>query len=246
MSKPSSNPLLFIGKSVKDEYGRQIGQIASFIVNPSGRVDSIFVKHGDGEFSRYPSEHFKLLDDNMILLLPVKLKVKSLCDEIPLIWRKDQALSEIMEAKKFPTEMVESFHKSFEGALNQLKSEAKSTLDEIDREINRCDKQIKDLNSALVNLEIERGIGRLDEKSYQTSMIMIQEGLKQVSSEKIDFQAMRNTLSNMLLGEKSPSETEAKGQKETAPAPASTPAPGTSLPEPPGVVHVKTVSKTSP
>jgi archaellum component FlaC len=240
MSKPSSNPLLFIGKPVKDEYGRQIGQIVSFIVSPNGRVDNIFVKHGDGEFSRYPSEHFKTLDDSMLLLPPLKLKVKSLCDEIPLIWRKDQALAEIMETKKFPTDMVDSFHKNFEGALNQLKVEAKETIDEIDREINDCDKQIKDLNSALVNLEIERGIGRLDDKSYQTSMIMIQEGLKQASSEKTDLQIMRNTLSNMLLGEKPAAETEVKSQKE------STPVPTTSLPEPPVVVHVKTVSKTSP
>jgi hypothetical protein len=242
MSKPSSNPLLFIGKPVKDEYGRQIGQIASFIVGPNGRVDSVFVKHGDGEFSRYPSDHFRTFDDGMILLPPVKLKVKSLCDEIPLIWRKDQALSEIMETKKFPTEMVESFHKSFEGALNQLKTEAKSTMEEIDREINKCDKQIKDLNSALVNVEIERGIGRIDDKSYQTSMIMIQEGLKQSSSEKTDLQALKSTLSNMLLGEKSAAETETKSQKETAPTPTLT----TSLPEPPVVVHVKTASKTSP
>jgi hypothetical protein len=238
MSKPSSNPLLFIGKPVKDEYGRQIGHIASFIVSPNGRVDSIFVKHGDGEFSRYPSEHFRTLDDGMILLPPLKLKVKSLCDEIPLIWRKDQALSEIMETKKFPTDMVDIFHRTFEDALNQLNVEAKSTMDEIDRETVRCEKQIKDLGSALVNLEIERGIGRLDEKSYQTSMIMIQEGLKQASSEKTDLQTMRNTLSNMLLGEKSTIETEAKKE----PTPTLT----TSLPEPPVVVHVKTVSKPSP
>jgi len=244
MSKPSSNPLLFIGKSVKDEYGRQIGQIASFIVSPNGRVDCIFVKHGDGEFLRYPSEYFRTLDDGMILLPQVKVKVKSLCDEIPLIWRKDQALTEIMETKKFPTDMVDSFHKNFEGALNQLKAEAKATIDEIDRGINKCDTQIKDLNSALVNLEIERGIGRIDEKSYQTSMIMIQEGLKQASSERIDLQAMRSTLSNMLLGEKLTTEAEVKSQK--GPSPAPNPSPATSLPEPPVVVHVKTVSKTSP
>ena len=71
---------------------------------------------------------------------------------------------------------------------------------------------------------------------------MIQEGLKQLSSEKTDLQAMRGTLSNMLLGEKPSAESEIKSQKEPAPIPTS----GTSLPEPPVVVHVKTVSKTSP
>jgi len=244
MSKPSSNPLLFIGKSVKDEYGRQIGQIASFIVSPNGRVDSIFVKHGDGEFSRYSSEHFKILDDSLIFLPPLKLKVKSLCDEIPLVWRKDQALNELVEKKKISVDIVDSFHKSFEVALNQLKTEARSIIDEIDKEINRCDNQIKDLNSALVNLEIEREIGRIDDKSYQTSMLIIQEGLKQSISEKADLQSMRATLSNMLLGDKPITETEAKSQKETTPAPP--PVPTTSLPEPPSVVHVKPVTKPSP
>jgi len=206
------------------------------------------VKHGNGEFTRCPTEHFKTLDDNLILLPPVKLKVKSLCDEIPLIWRKDQALTEIMETKKFPQDMVESFHRNFEGALNQLKTEAKVTLDEIDKDIAQCDKQIKDLNSALVNLEIERGIGRIDDKSYQTSMLIIQEGLKQTTAEKSDLLAMRNTLSNMLLGDKPLIETETKKESVSVSSSASASSSSaissalqTTLPEPPVVVHVKPV-----
>jgi len=37
----STNPFLFVGKPVRDEYGRQIGRIASFRVAPIGRVDGI-------------------------------------------------------------------------------------------------------------------------------------------------------------------------------------------------------------
>jgi hypothetical protein len=56
---------------------------------------------------------------------------------------------------------------------------------------------------------------------------------------------MRNTLSNMLLGEKPIVESDVKNQKESAPTPISAPL-QTTLPEPPVVVHVKPVSKTSP
>jgi hypothetical protein len=239
MSKPSSNPLLFIGKPLKDEYGRQIGEIASFLVSPNGRIDGVLVRHGDGEFLRYSSDHFKLYNDGIILLLPIKLKVKSLCDEIPLIWRKDQALNELSGKKKVPSDMVEILHKNFEGALNQLKTDAKATLEEIDTQIEKCNMQIKDLNSALINLEIEHEIGRIDDKSYQKSMGIILEGSKQVNIEKSDLQAMRNNLSNMLLGEKSATtEKQVESQKETPSAPPP-------LPEPPVVVHVKSPSKTS-
>ena len=239
MSKPSSNPLLFIGKPLKDEYGCQIGEIASFLVSPNGRIDGVLVKHGDGEFLRYSSDHFKLYNDSIILLLPIKLKVKSLCDEIPLIWRKDQALNELSGKKKVPSDMVNILHKNFEGALNQLKADAQATLEEIDTQIENCNTQIKDLNSSLINLEIEHEIGRIDAESYQKSMAIILEGLKQVNTQRTDIQAMRNSLSNMLLGEKSKiAEKQDESQKEPPSAPQS-------LPEPPVVVHVKGPSKTS-
>jgi len=238
MSKPSSNPLLFIGKPLKDEYGRQVGEIASFLVSPNGRIDGVLVRHGDGEFLSYSSDHFKLQTDGIVLLLPIKLKVKSLCDEIPLIWRKDQALNELSGKKKVPSDLIEFLHRNFEGALNQLKTDAKTTLEEIDTQIEKSNTKIKDLNSALINLEIEHEIGRIDDSSYQKSMAMILDGLKQVNTEKSDLEAMRSNLSNMLLGEKSiTAEKQIESQKDTPST--------TSLPEPPVVVHVKGAGKTS-
>lgn len=234
MSRPSSNPFLFIGRSVSDEYGCQIGRIASFIVSPDGRIDAVFVEHGDGEFLRYPNNQFRVNGDNITILPSVKLKVKTLCDEIPLIWRKDRALKELSEKKRVSTEMFNGLHKSFEGALNQLKADAQATIDDIDNQSEKCAQQINNLHSALVNLEIEREIGRIDDKSYQTAMEMIQQGLKRVNAEKIDLEAMRSKLSNIILGDtaETPVKTETETEREA-------PAPAPNLPEPPVVVHVK-------
>ena len=60
MSKPISNPFLFVGNQIKDEYGRQIGRVASFKVTPTGRIDGIFVEHGDGEF--FPDQVERILE----------------------------------------------------------------------------------------------------------------------------------------------------------------------------------------
>jgi len=235
MSKPS-NFFLYIGKPVKDEYGRQVGKIASFAVSPNGRVSGVFVEHGDGEFLRYPSEQFNVDGEDITLSPSIKIRVKALCDEIPLIWRKDQALSELVDKKKVPPEMFNELHKNFEGALNQLKSDAQTNLDNIDKQISRCNQQIRELNSAFIHLEIEREIGRIDENAYQTAMDMIKEGLKQTNNEKNDLESMRSQLSNLLLGD-----TQTPIGKET---PASST--GSSvLPEPPVVVHVKSATKTS-
>lgn len=235
-TRPTSNLFLYIGKPVKDEYGRQVGKIASFAVNPNGRVSGVFVEHGDGEFLRYSNEQFKIDGDEITILPTIKLKVKALCDEIPLIWRKDQALSDLVEKKRIPSEMFNELHKNFEGALNQLKAEAQSNLDGIDKQIDKCNSQIRDLNSALIHIEIEREIGRIDESAYETALQIVQDGLKKVNSEKTDLESLRNQLSNLLLGDTPPSDKESEATKsETSPP----------LPEPPVVVHVKGTAKTS-
>jgi hypothetical protein len=238
MSTPS-NLFLYIGKPIKDDYGRQVGTVTSFAVSPNGRVSSVFVEQGDGEFMRYPSEQFKMDGENIVLLPSIKLRVKTLCDEIPLIWRKDQALNELLDKKKIPSEMFNELHKNFEGALSQLRTEAQTNLDNIDKHISRCNQQTRELNSALVNLEIEKEIGRIDESSYQTAMEIILDGLRKANSEKTDLESMRSQLSNLLLGDTQVPTT--GGESAT-----SSNAPSPLLPEPPVVVHVKSGVKPEP
>jgi len=223
----STNPFLFIGKPVKDEYGRQIGRVASFMVSPNGRVKGVFVEHGNGEFFHYPSNHFRTDDNDVVLMSPTNLRARTLCEEMPLIYRKDQALSGLLEKKRISSEMFNSIHKSFENALNQLKTDAQNILENLDKHVVRCNQQIKELRLAMLHLEIEHEIDKIDEKSYQTSMEMIQEGLKRAEAEKSDLEATRNKLSNMLSGRKAQTETES----------------ALMLPEPPVVVHVKNLSK---
>jgi len=242
-SKSNPNPFLFVGKPVKDEYGRQIGRIASFRVTPSGRVDGIFIEHGDGEFLSYPSDQFRMENGEFVISPPLKLKAKSLCLEIPLIWRKDQALNELVEKKKIPPEMFDDLHKNFEGALNQLKVDARTVMGDIDKQTNKCTKQIQEFHSALINLEIEREIGRIDDESYQKALEIIQWGLKGVNAEKSDLEVLKSKLSNLLLGEKTVKTPETPTQTETQEATAPT---SPTLPEPPVVVHVRNPNKQNP
>ncbi|MGD9130420.1 MAG: CdvA-like protein [Candidatus Bathyarchaeota archaeon] len=252
MSKSISNPFLFVGKQIKDEYGRQIGRVASFKVTPTGRIDGIFVEHGDGEFLSYTSDQIKLDNGDLVISPTLKLKAKSLCNEIPLIWRKDRALNELVEKKKIPPEMYDDLHSTFEGALNQLKDNAKELTENIDNEIDRCNKQIHSLHSALINLEIEREIGRLNGEAYEKALGIIQWGLKGVNAEKSDLEALKSKLSNLLLGDqtaKAPETTTPEAPKTQSPEQPEipkAPAPVSSnLPEPPVVVHVRNPSKQS-
>jgi len=233
-----SNIFLSLGKHIRDEYGRLIGEVVSFAVKPNGEVEHIYVKRSDGTFAKYPTVNIKLEGSEVVYLSDIKTETALFCNQIPLIWRKDQALRELYEKKKISPEVYEDLHNSFEGALNQLKTEAQVRLGKIDKEIERCNKEIKELNYALVNLEVEHEIGEIGEASYQAAFASIHECLKRAIMEKTDLEGLRSKLSNILLGET----VQESSYKETieAPAPVST-----SLPEPPVVVYVKEADESS-
>lgn len=241
----NSNLFLSVGKQVKDEYERIIGKVASFAVNPNGRIDSVYIEQGDGRFIKHPKESLKVEGSEVTLLSKTKMETTTLCDQIPLIWRKDQALKELVEKKKISPEVYEDIHNSFEGVLNQLKSGAQALIEKINKETARCAQEIKELNYALVHLEIEHEIGKVDEQSYQTAFSTIQECLKRANVEKSDLEAMKNKLSNILLGETQPQteqETKEETMEESAQEASTLPSP--SLPEPPVVVYVKEVGES--
>jgi hypothetical protein len=248
-----SNLFISIGKQIRDEYGRTIGKATSFAVNPNGRINSIYIEQGNGKIVKCPAENLKVEDSEITLLSTVKMEATTLSDQIPLIWRKDQALKDLLEKKKISPEVHEDLHKSFEGVLNQLKSEAKTLTEKVDKEIARCTKEVKELNYALVNLEIEHEIGEINEQSYETSFATIQEYLKKAKAEKNELEAMKSKLSNILLGETPLIEQETKEEpieesKAQEQVPTSAPIPSTpspNLPEPPVVVYVKEVGESS-
>jgi hypothetical protein len=248
MSEVTTNLFSYLGKPVKDEYGHIIGTMASFVVTPGGRVNAVFIEHGDGLIKQYSSDQVKTDNEEVVLHAPLRMKATNFCNQIPLLWRKTQAIKDLNEKKKIPEDMYGDLYSSFEGALNQLKAEAESTVTEIDKEIETCVQRVKDLNSALINLEIEKEIGQIDEESYQTAIEMVKDGLRRVNAEKNDFESMKNILSNTLIGE-TPKETI---EEEALPASTNEPL-STSLPEPPDstelpeespvVVYVKNVDK---
>lgn len=244
----SQNPNLFlsIGKPVKDEYGRVLGKVVSFALTPSGKFDAVFIEQGDGKFLRRSVERLKFDGTDVILISKIKSEASVLCDQIPLIWRKDQALKDLAEKKKISQELYEELHSSYDGMLNQLKSEAQDLIEEINREIARCTQEIKELNYALVHLEIEHEIGKIDDQYYRVSFAAVHENLKRVNMEKSDLEITKNKLSNILLGETLPKTVEQGREKtkEETPKVSASSSTSSMLPEPPVVVYVKEVGKS--
>ncbi len=235
----SQNPNLFlsISKPVKDEYGRTIGKVVSVAMTPSGQFDAVFVEFNSGRFSKQPIQQLKFNGADVTFISSTKSHASILCDQIPLIWRKDQALKDLSDKKKISVDMYQEIHNSFNGILNQLKKDAQILSDDIADQICCCEEEMKAMNYAILNLELEHEIGKIDEDSYKSAFSNLQENLKRVMAEKKELEQAKAKLANMMLGDslipipkiqppiEPPIETKAE------------------LPEPPVVVYVKEVGK---
>jgi hypothetical protein len=236
----SQNPNLFlsVGKPVKDEYGRVIGKVASFAMTPNGKFDAVFIEFSGGQFSKQPMEQLKFTGSEITFISTVKAQSSVLCDQIPLIWRKDQVLKDLSEKKRISPEMYTEIHSSFDSVLSQLKKDAKVLADQISDQVATCDDEIKAMSYAILNLEVEHEIGRIDEESYKASFAMLQDSLKRTTQEKTELEQAKNKLANTLLGDNIVTPTQKT--KTTIDLNLE---PKQELPEPPVVVYVKEIGK---
>ncbi|MDR2699922.1 MAG: CdvA-like protein [Nitrososphaerota archaeon] len=248
----SSNLFLSLGKPVKNEYGKVVGKVASFALTPNGKFDAVFVEFADGQFSKQPMDNLRFNGSEITFVSKIKSQANMLCDQIPLLWRKDQAVKDLNDKHKITPELFHELHSSFEGILNQLKKDGQVVIDEAAVEIARCEEEIKSLGYAMANLELEHEIGQVDEETYHTAFNLLQESLKRATTEKTDYELIKSKISSILIGDPSASLPKAnKIYAETVtthqkPMSTSTQVntPADDLPEPPVVVYVKEIGKT--
>ena len=250
----SSNLFLSLGKPIKNEYGKVIGKVASFALTPNGKFDAVFVEFADGSFTKQPMENLKFNGSDITFISKIKSQANMLCDQIPLLWRKDQAVKDLNDKNKISTALFHELHSSFEGILNQLKKDGQVIIDEAAVEIARCEEEIKSLGYAMANLELEHEIGQVTEETYNEAFNLLQNSLKRATTEKTDNELIKSKVSSVLLGD--PSVQMPKANKiyaetvTTHQKPLSTPTEvintpaADDLPEPPVVVYVKEIGKT--
>jgi hypothetical protein len=239
----NSNLFLYIGKPIKNEYGRVIGKVASFALTPDGKFDAVFMEFGDGQFSKQPMENLRFSGSEVTFITKIKSQAGALSDHIPLIWRKDEALKDLCDKKKIAPEVFQDLHQSFGTVLSQLKKDAQVIIDESAVEIERCREEITSLSYAIANLEIEHEIGKVDEETYKSAFALLQETLKRASTEKTDYELTKSKLASVLLGDQSMNTL--KSTKTYAEHVNNNNDAATKLPEPPVVVYVKEIGKTS-
>ncbi|MBS7640974.1 MAG: CdvA-like protein [Candidatus Bathyarchaeia archaeon] len=173
-----------IGKQLKDENGREIGKIISFIIDSSGTVREALVEGKSETLVRYPVSRLKFTQDDVFLVFDIERRVEEICEKMPLLLKKRDTLETLFKNKEIPPEIYEGLSAEIDKSISELETESQNLLKEIDSEVQRQEDSIKMLYLARTFLEMEHAIGNVKDDIFRQSLISILREIKYTSHRK--------------------------------------------------------------
>lgn len=205
-----SSFLPFIGKAVKDEYGRTIGNVISFTASPIGFVETVLVGYGGSEFTSYPVNNLKTSDSALILVSTTRSRASYLGEQLRQLSKKLNVLDDLKSKNTITEEAYTRYHSEIEQSINKLQNEANSTSAELESRIVSIEDQLKVLRASFLDVEIARGTGEFESAGYEAAINALTNGIKLASAEKEDLE---NLASELRSWNQSPSTEESASSK---------------------------------
>ena len=197
-----------IGKPVRSN-GGEVGRIISFIMGPSGQIEDVFIERGES-LERHPAEMLQVRGEDVFLLSPIEKRLTALSEVLPKIRKRKEVLKDLSERKIVPLEIIESLAKRIDGRLKRLEDEARSLIEEIEKEAEMREDNIKALQMARAFLEIEHAMGTIDEGTYKQSMVSLLREMKNEQQRRLGILRIKERINTILEGETEVPEEEAE------------------------------------
>lgn len=187
-----------IGKIAKDNGGREIGRIVSFIIDSSGNVKEALIENKSEELVRYSVERLKDDGEEVLVVSDVERRVENLCEELPILVKKREILESLFKNKEILPEIYESLSAEFDKSINDLRVEAQSILSEVESQIQQQENNIKMLHLARTFLEMEHGVGNVKDDVFRQSLISILKEIKYSSYKKMNLLKIKDKVSSII------------------------------------------------
>ena len=201
-----------IGKPVRAN-GREVGRIISFIMGPSGQIEDVLIEK-EGSLERHPVEMLQVRGEDVFLLSPIEKRLASLSEVLPKIKKRKEVLKDLSERNVVPSGIIESLAKRIDERLKRLEDEARSLIEEIEREAEMREDNIKSLQMARAFLEIEHAMGTIDEETYKQSIVPLLKEMKKEQQKRLEILRIKERINSILEGEIEAPEEEAEEEPQ--------------------------------
>jgi len=170
LSMQSSEAVGFLGKSVEDLYGRNVGVVVGFSLKTSGDVDSIGVDGGSGYFTEIKSGRLLFHEQALVVVPMWKAEVTRITGEISVLRRRIAALQSLgkdpgADASISPVQYGQ-LRTQYEGRVAKIQESSEKLLLDIKSRMDELDHQDETLAMFLVNVNIQYRSGEISESSF--------------------------------------------------------------------------------
>lgn len=177
----------FLGKDLRDTYGRRIGRIIGLCIDDFGELKALQVEHGSGNLGQYSCDHV-VIDRGAVVLIPEwKVSSEVIHKELDRVARRIQALGELLKDQQIPANIYEELRRKQGATLTELKRRKEELLESLRKRIVQIDRQVDELIRFLVNVKMEYKAGIIDDKALTIACDAIEPNLKPLIEEKKDI-----------------------------------------------------------
>lgn len=188
-----------IGRTLRDESGREIGRIISFIIDSSGNVREVLIESKGEVLIRHPIERLKCSQEDVFLIFGIERDVEEICEKMPILLKKREILESLFKNREVLPEIYENLCVEIDKSINEIRVRAQNLLKEIDDEIRWHEDSIKMLHLSRTFLEMEHGVGNIKDEVFRQSLLSILRELKSLSHKKMNLLKIRERILSLPL-----------------------------------------------
>jgi len=177
----------FLGRDLKDTYGRKIGRIIGLCIDDFGELKALQVEHGSGNLGQYSCENIVIDRDSVVLIPDWKVSSELIQKELDRVARRIQALGELLKDRQIPTNIYEELRRKQGTTLAELRRRKQELGENLRKRMSEIDHQVDELIRFLVNVKMEYKAGIVDDKALTIACDAIEPNLNPLIEEKKDI-----------------------------------------------------------
>jgi len=186
----------YMGKRVRDIYGRYVGFVVGLTKDPFGDLRSIGVDSGERGLVEFPGQCVNADGDSLVLLPGWNVDSDKFKRETLLVNNRMQAVEDLIKEGEITREEYQEFQKVYQDYRAKL-NEVKKVLDEkIKRRLMDLDRESKDIKRLTTNVKVQFKSGEVDAESFRASLQYTSVMKERVDKERSDISATVSLLNS--------------------------------------------------
>ena len=207
----------FLGMAVWDPYGRYVGALVGFCIDPSGEVSSIGVDLGTEGFKEFERDRFEFEKEAIVVTPKWEAECQEISQDLGDVQERLASLKQLARQMGIPRSKVDQLIKKSDRELYAFIQRYKLLSERMALRGFEIESTTDDLDDFVTSLTVQRNGGNIDEATYEAIIencrVLRTRNLLEVEHLSEALKSFANSGQAKVMGR--------LGQIEEAPEPAS-------------------------